>query len=343
MRILFELSHPKHYYQFRCIMNSLINEGHDVNIVARDKDVLLNILQEENQNYLIYGHHGKSILRKFTILPILLYKYYKILKKINPDIIVSKASPYAVIMNWFFNLKTIIAPDSEVVQLTNIFVAPKSSIIITPKVYSIDYGRKHRRFNGFFEDCYLHPSVFRPRKDIITDIGIDVNLPYFILRFISWTANHDINKYGFSSTDKMDIVNFLIKYGRVYISSEGKLPDELNKYKLKIPASKLHDVLHFATMYIGDSQTMATEAALLGTPAIRYNSFVGPNDMSNFIVLEKKHQLLRNFSEIHDVKACMNEFIINPENKKSWLMKRRKYYSTKSDANSTIKKYILNA
>ena len=31
----------------------------------------------------------------------------------------------------------------------------------------------------------------------------------------------------------------------------------------------------FAEMYIGDSQTMAAEAAVLGTPAIRFNDFVG--------------------------------------------------------------------
>ena len=343
MKILFELSHPKHYYQFRCIIKLLINEGHDVNVVARDKDVLLTILKEDSCNYLIYGHHGRSILSKFIVLPILLYKYYNIVNKINPDIIVSKASPYAAIIGWFFNLKTIIAPDSEIVQLTKLFVAPRSSIIITPSGYSIDYGNKHMRFNGFFEDCYLHPSVFTPRKDLVANMGIDISLPYFILRFISWTANHDINKYGFSYTDKIDIVNLLKKYGKVYISSEEKLPTDLEKYKLKIPASKVHDVLHFATMYIGDSQTMATEAALLGTPAIRYNSFVGPNDMSNFIFLEKKYKLLRNFSEINDVKACINEFITNPNNKKQWLMKRRKYYSATNNVNSTIKKYILDA
>jgi predicted glycosyltransferase len=28
-------------------------------------------------------------------------------------------------------------------------------------------------------------------------------------------------------------------------------------------------------MYIGDSQTMTAEAAVLGTPAIRFNDFVG--------------------------------------------------------------------
>ena len=31
----------------------------------------------------------------------------------------------------------------------------------------------------------------------------------------------------------------------------------------------------FASLYIGDSQTMAMEAAIIGTPSIRFNDFVG--------------------------------------------------------------------
>ena len=33
--------------------------------------------------------------------------------------------------------------------------------------------------------------------------------------------------------------------------------------------------MYFATLYIGDSQSMAVEAAMLGTPSIRFNDFAG--------------------------------------------------------------------
>ena len=45
--------------------------------------------------------------------------------------------------------------------------------------------------------------------------------------------------------------------------------------QLKISPEKIHHLLYFATMFVGDSQTMTSEAAVLGTPAIRCNSFVG--------------------------------------------------------------------
>ena len=31
----------------------------------------------------------------------------------------------------------------------------------------------------------------------------------------------------------------------------------------------------FASLYIGDSQTMSAEAGILGTPFVRFNDFVG--------------------------------------------------------------------
>ena len=37
----------------------------------------------------------------------------------------------------------------------------------------------------------------------------------------------------------------------------------------------MHHVMAYASLYIGDSQTMAAEAGVLGTPFVRFNDFVG--------------------------------------------------------------------
>lgn len=37
----------------------------------------------------------------------------------------------------------------------------------------------------------------------------------------------------------------------------------------------MHHVMAFASLYVGDSQTMAAEAGVLGTPFVRFNDFVG--------------------------------------------------------------------
>ena len=61
----------------------------------------------------------------------------------------------------------------------------------------------------------------------------------------------------------------------IYITSERPLEPELEPYRIRINPIYMHDVMAFASLYIGDSQTMAMEAAIMGVPAIRFNDFVG--------------------------------------------------------------------
>ena len=63
----------------------------------------------------------------------------------------------------------------------------------------------------------------------------------------------------------------MLEYGKVIISSEGELPVELEKYRVKISPERMHDLLSFASLYIGEGATTASECAMLGTPAIYVN------------------------------------------------------------------------
>ncbi|GAB2771855.1 DUF354 domain-containing protein [Rhabdobacter roseus] len=342
MNFLFELSHPKHYYQFKEVINRLKSLGHTVRVIARDKDVLLKILADEGVDYTIYGRHGKSILAKFTAVPNLMLSYSKIVMRFRPDWIVSKASPYAALVRYVHKAKTCITPDSEVVNLTNRFVAPNSDKIITPRSFTIHFGQKHHFINGFFEDCYLHPSLFRPDEEVFNQLTIKKGEVYFILRFIAWNANHDLNRYGFSDQEKISLIDLLSRYGKVFISSEGALPTSLEAYRIKIPASAMHSALHYASLYIGDSQTMATEAALLGTPSVRYNSFVGPNDMSNFIVMENQFGLLKNCASYKEVQDYVSSLLTQANPKQEWLDKREVYYKNVGDINQQILTHLLH-
>ncbi|MDX9694898.1 MAG: DUF354 domain-containing protein [Bacteroidales bacterium] len=336
MKILFELSHPKHYYQFRYLINHYKTDGDKILILARNKDVLLKILEEEKLPYTILGKHAKGLLYKLFIIPILVWNYNRIIKRFKPDIILSKASPYALLANPFYKGKRIITPDSEVVSLTNRFVAPFSDLVITPSSFSLDFGSKHKRIDGFFEETYLSPSAFRPSSSILTELGIETSKPYFVLRFIGWTANHDLGQYGFNDEQKIELVNLLKIYGTVYISAEqNNIPAVLKPHLLKIPAKEMHQVLHFASLYIGDSQTMATEASLLGTPSIRYNSFVGPNDMSNFLILQK-YGMLYNFNDYSLLIKELKEKLTESNLKNVMLHRREQYFKQKEDINLQI-------
>lgn len=339
MKYIFELNHPKHYYQFKYIMQMLQQNGHIVHVLARDKDVLLNVLQEEKVPYEIFGIHAKNMHDKVLVTPRLIRSYYKIAKREKPDVIVSKASLYGTIVARMVGAKAIICPDSEVVKLTNKVVVPLCSCVITPSTFGLDFGRKHIRIRGFFEDCYLAPSVFHANEQIIEKYGLQK--PYALFRFVGWYANHDVNNSGFNAEQQRTMLSMAEEKMNVYISSEKELPNDLQKYKLPTPAAEIHTVLTHADLYVGDSQTMATEAALLGTPAIRSNSFVGPNDMTNFIVLEKQYDLLRNIRDYNDVMVAMQE-MMQQSCKQQWIERKDDYFRQVGDTNQQIYDIITN-
>ena len=333
MRFIFELNHPKHYYQFKYVMRMLQEHGHDILVLARDKDVLLSVLQEENISYEIFGLHKKKMLQKVLGTFSIIHNYMGIVKRFKPDVIVSKASLYGCHCAKRYGCKSVIFPDSEVVKLTNKRVVPLATLVITPETFGLDYGDKHRRIKGLFEDCYLAPSVFTPDSHIVGQFGL--KKPYAVFRFVGWYANHDVNNNGFSLEEKKQLVDAVQPYMQVYLSSENELPAELAQYKLPTPASIIHSVLSQADLYLGDSQTMATEAALLGVPAIRSNSFVGEHDMTNFKVLENKYELLRNVRDYNEVLALVTDFASHSR-KQEWEKKRQAYYQHIGDPNKTV-------
>lgn len=339
MKFLFELNHPKHYYQFKYVMLLLKKKGHDVKVIARDKDVLIKVLQEERVDYKIFGQHRKKMYAKVLgTIPILM-NYNKIVKSYNPDVIVSKASFYAVCMAKLNNSKSVIFPDSEVVKVTNRYVVPLATKVVTPRTFGLDFGEKHIRFDGLFEDCYLSPTVFAPDKTVIEQYHL--KQPYAVFRFVGWYANHDVGNNGFSIAQKKQMILEVKKYMNVYISSENPLPEELECCRLPIPPSLMHHVLAYADLYLGDSQTMATEAALLGTPSIRSNSFVGDNDMTNFKVLERQFGLIRNIKSFDEVLETLMEFA-SSSRKKEWMEKKENYFLSMGDPNEQVAGILLN-
>lgn len=104
---------------------------------------------------------------------------------------------------------------------------------------------------------------------------------------------------GLSQKDKIRLVNELSTHGKVIISSEGTLPRVLQHLEADIPVERMHEVLKRATLFFGESATMAAEAAVLGTPAILIE-----NSGRGYIEdLEKKTGWLSRFSTHEQEKA----------------------------------------
>jgi predicted glycosyltransferase len=340
--VLFDVAHPKHFYQFRSAWIDLSSD-HQIHVIAREKDVLLGLLRDAGVEHRVYGRNRRGLGGKFIETPRSLLGYARELGRIRPDLIVSKSSPYAATLARLFRARTMVMPDSEGVALNERYVIPRSDFVVTPTSYSRDYGSKHRRVSGFFEAGYLHPRHFIADPTAIESLGIQPGERFAVIRFVAWGANHDVGKVGITDDQKIELVRALREQVRVVVSAEGAVPDELRPLIMKLPPSRIHHLLHFASLYVGDSQTMATEAALLGTPAIRCNSFVGASDFSNFGILERDHQLLSNFSSFADAKRRALEILAMPDSKAVWEDRRRRFFDQVGDVNAEIARTIRDA
>lgn len=322
-RVLVEAAHPKHLHQFAAVARA--GEGRfETCYVVKDKDINLALADAMGLSYTQYGRYGRTLGEKSQNAWRTIRDLDRVARDTEADLILSRSSPYAALLGRTRPFRTMPMPDSEVVPLINYLVAPLSDVVVTPQHYGRSY-RSQVRVPGVFEECYLHPLVFRPDPQALDLAKLQPGDPFAFVRFVGWTANHDVGQGGFNLDAKRDLVRRLGEHVRVVVSSETPLPDDLEQHRLSVPVHLAQSLLGQASVYIGDSQSMATEAALLGTPSIRYNSFVGDDDMRNFVVLEEEHGLIRNFSSAHEATRAAVEAVRDGW-KTEWTERRAAYF-----------------
>ena len=315
--------------------------GHKVLVTARKKDVLVDLLDNYNLDYVVISSQKTGPFGLFFELIQRCYSLRKVVRDFKPDLMCTAGETVSIVGK-LETVPTIVFNDSEPVPLNNILTYPWTNTICTPTTFTKKLSEKQVRYNGYKELAYLHPNYFIADPAIYNDLGLSPDDRFVLLRFVAWNAVHDFGKHGFDLKNKIRLVEELEKFATVFISSEDSLPPELKKYYLPLPPKKIHDVLYFANLFIGDSQTMTTEAAVLGTPAIRCNSFVGENDMGNFIELEKKYGLISNYKDPEEAIKKSLEIIQDSNVKRNWSRKRERLLCDKIDVTSFLVWFIEN-
>ena len=304
MKILIDINHPAHVHYFRNFIKIMEKKGHEFLIISRNKEIEHCLLKTYNILFIDRGKGSKGKIGKALYFFRAIMLIIKQINKFKPNVIISFGTPYPAIASWLCGVEHISFNDTEHAKLHHLLTDPFSKYIVTPSSYQKDHGEKQIKFDGFFELCYLHPNYYTSEDNIWDLLCIEKDTKYVILRFVSWEAIHDIGQSGLSLEMKRQLVKEISKYVKLFISSEGVLPEDLKQYKIKIPYEKMHDVLYYATLFIGEGATMASECAMIGTPAIYINSLDAGTLMEqedyglifsfrNFNgVLEKYHKLL---------------------------------------------------
>lgn len=345
MRILIDIGHPAHVHFFRYLIRALEKDGHVVKITARDKEVTHALLKAYGFDYVSRGELKRSMLEKAFGLLSVDYTIYKIAKDFNADLLLGVHNPYVAHAGTLLRKPSIIFTDTENVGIASYLTFPFADVIWTPSCFMEKINQKKQvKFNGFKELAYLHPNNFHPDYAVVERLGITKGEKFIIVRFISWAASHDVSLHGIRRGREIDFITSLEKYGRVFITSERPLSDNLEKYRVKVPPEDMHSLLYYADLYIGEGGTMAAEAAILGTPSIHVEANadgIATGSLSgNFREFRDRYGLLFFYADQDEAFLKAVELLGDSQAKQEWQKKREILLRATVDVTAWMKDFI---
>lgn len=333
MNILIDINHPAHVHYYRNLALELQRKGHKVVWSVKDITVAKRLLDFYGFEYYLLPKKKDNLQGKILGQINYIRQVLKICKKEKIEIALGTSATIAHVSK-ISSVKSILFDDDddEVQPFITKYVNPFADALLSPEALK---GKRKRKdtiyYPGYHELAYLHPNRFTPDENIFKEVGIEKGEKFFIMRFNSFLAHHDVGIKGLSLNQKLQLIDLLKPYGRVFITTEREIESELKQYQLKVSPEKIHSLMAFATMFLGDSQTMTSEAAVLGVPSLRCNSFAGR--ISYLEEEEHKYGLTFAFKpeNFSDLLVKLKELLTIDNLKEEFQVQRKKMLAEKID------------
>ena len=295
MSVLIDIAHPAHVHFFRPVAQTLLAEGVEVHIVARDKDVTVRLLEAANLPFevLPMGRPGGGQLIAAVELLNRSWALRRRIRRHSVKVVLTR-NPSGAIAAFGTRATSIFDTDDGRGVGIHYWAARPFANIITSSVHDPeDHGRRHRRYRALKAHMFLHPNRFTPDLDVRRRYLSDAE-QYCVARFSAHDASHDRRIEGITPEGRQAIVNRLEQFGPVVLSVEREgLQLERGQHEVTpIAPEDFHHLLATASLFVGDSQSVAAEAAILGVPALRLSGFTGT---AFYLGVLENLRLMRNF------------------------------------------------
>jgi predicted glycosyltransferase len=270
MKFLFDLNHPAHVHFFRHPMQLLRNQGHEIIITSRIKEMAVPMLDELGiEHILLSAHQQKGMVGLAYELIQRDIALYRVVREKKPAVLAAIGGTFVAHVGWITRTPSLVFYDTENAKLQNAITYPFAAKVVVPNCYQswTPVGRTIR-YPGYHELSYLHPKRFSPDRVLAERNGLDPFRENFFIRTVSWQANHDAGETGWSMELLRHLIQWLSRWGKIHISSETPLPPDLAPHAYHGRVSEVHHLLAYCRLFIGESATMASECAVLGVPSI---------------------------------------------------------------------------
>lgn len=340
MKICVDFGHPKNVHTLKNVLTELRLRDHEFLIIARDKECVQPLCQILNIPFYDRGRGGNGILGRVVYLAKTVFRLHSLISNFHPDLFISFGSPILAIEGFLKRIPVIVFDDHEPNRMIQSLYVPTSKVIVVPSCFQKKLSQKQVNFDGYFELAYLHPCRFKPSADMPALLNLSAGQPYVVLRFVAWKALHDRNFRGIDDESKRRLVAAFSSLTKVFISAESELPPDLEPYRISITAERIHDVLAGAALFVGDSATMAAEAAVLGVPALHISDL----KTGYLLELQNKYCLLKSFpcssAGIEQLITIGTQWLADAGTLDEWQTKRQRMLADKIDVAAFVAWFI---
>lgn len=268
-KILIDIVHPADVLFFHHPIRLLQQAGIEIVVASRDKDKTTELLAELGHTQHCLSTAGRGLTGLASELCQRDWNLLKLARQIKPDLLCGFGAVAPAHVGTLLRIPAISFYDTEEARLQQWLSEPFLHRIYVPRTYKKKTARKKtRHFPGIKELSYFHPANFSADAERARQAGLQPERRNFFLRRVGWHANHDLGKSGWSDELCEHLITQLSEIGVVHLSSEERLPVHLQTYCVNARATDMHHLLAHCDLYIGESATMAAEAAVMGVPTV---------------------------------------------------------------------------
>jgi len=340
--VLFYFGHPAQFLFAKNTLRELKKKNVELHVLIKSKDVLESLVISEG---IEFTNVLKGV-RKDTTLGIISgvlkrdWRLFNYVRKNRVDLMVGTDPALAHVGKLMrIPVITTLEDDIEVIPKLAKITYPFTTHIFTPKVCDVGnkYEAKKLGYKGYMKLAYLHPNYFTPD---ISKSSLTVK-PYIFVRLAKLTAHHDDDIQGMKSSFLNRILILAEDQYQVIVNSEYPLEPEYEHLRYTGSPNDIHHVLAFAELFVSDSQSMTVEAAMLGTPSIRYSDFTGK--ISVLEELEHTYGLTCSIKPPDEEQLFqkMEEMLSDDQLKEEHQEKREKMLSEKIDVTELLTDLII--
>lgn len=330
--ILVDIGHPGHVHLFRVPIGQWQAQGHTVVVAIRDRALVSALLT----SFGIAHHVASTVKTSFLGLVYELLEHdaglvrlalrYKVDILVGTSVCITHAGLLLRKPSIVFN-----EDDKHYLHAWAWLAYPIATRIVAPFALTDRKTEKYISHQSLHELAYLHPDHFRPDASVLDELGVRPDERFFIVRFVALQAHHDFRHRGLDVAQRRRLLEALGRFGRVFVSDEGLPAEAKTQWQWPIAAHRMHDAMYFATLLVGDSQTMAVEAAVLGTPAVRCNTFVRHCSIIN--ELGDRYGLIHSYhpADFETMLADVVAMLGRPDFDRSYRRRRERLLADKQD------------